>query len=395
MARRILTALIVLAFLSGLCILSYHAVGRRFDKKESMNSVRRLSDNVETVKYADGSMSVLNSSTGKIIGRYDKIFHCHETGDTPRMTRVTVKNGLRGYISAATGEPIYEPQFLRAWVDDPETDLAACVNTEGKLGFVDVRTRQVAIPFEFDCDENDFFRCDNPSGEEVASFDFVFSNGVCIVPGKEGKIGMIDKSGQLLLPVEFTDIINWRDKDTPHIILKKRADDSFLYGVCDRSFNMIIPFEYNLFIKNTDYDSDGNIFARSYIVEKDGKYGLLDSLFNLVLPCEFDWIMSNFPDRNIIARKDYVQKLYNNRGEVIMDFYLENDYETVDVFETVYSEGRLTSYIRYYLDGYYGIIDNSRRVVIPAKYHSVKYLGNGNFVCSDNDYSFIIKDKYF
>jgi hypothetical protein len=352
--------------------------------------------------------------------------------DRPSSLYVFNNNGKYGYISAETVKVVVKPIYKRAWIDDMETGLAACVNEDNKLGFINAKTGETVIPFQFDFDE------DYNTGYSV--FDYVFCNGICIVPGEGGKLGMIDKTGKLLLQIEYLDIINWRDKNTPNIILKKYADSEsdskYIYGVCDRNFNMIVPFEYNEFKKNIDYDNieyDDNYYQslKSYIVQKDGKYGILDTLFNVVLPMqyssitttcrlycyyivelnskyglldrnfktvlpvEYDWIGDYLG--NFVAKKDYVQKLYDERGKVINDFYIEDDGLIDEVLQPVFEPGqsKLTAYIQYYLDGHYGIIDINKNVVVPAKYSSIKYLGNGNFACKSDKYSFIINDKNY
>lgn len=453
MARKILKTAIVLAFLAGLGILGYSLVSKWYDKKYGEADRTKLTDILTEIKYNNGEIGILNNATGKVVGRYNKVLEAFLPEESAHRIRVVVKNNLRGCISAETGEEIFEPQFLYAWVDDPESGLAACVNHDHKLGFVNVKTKEIAIPFQFDFDEDRFVPkyYSYSKGDYVRSsiLDFVFSNGICIIPGKDGKIGVIDTSGKELLPAVYSDIINWRDARTPNIILKKRADkDSdydYVYGVCDRNFKMILPFAYNHFEKQWEYEDskDWSIKMHSYVVSKDGKYGILDtlfkeilpikydniaaqenaylvktgrkygvldSIFKAVLPVEFDWICTihlgdDYDNDLYIAKKDYVQKLYDAKGKLLNDFYVEkredeydadkDEYVEKSAFEPVFEPNKaaLSKYIRYYLDGNYGIIDDMQRVVIPAKYNKIEYLGNGNFSCTEGDYSFLFKDK--
>lgn len=441
MARKILKTAIALAFLAGFGILGYSIVSKWYGKKYGETDRTELTDNLTEIEYNNGETGVLNHTTDKVIGRYDKILRTFLSKESTHFTYIVVKDNLRGYISTQTGEVIFEPQFLYAWLDDPESGLAACVDKDHKLGFVNVRTKKIVIPFQFDYNENLFA----PYGYSM--LDFVFSNGICIVPGKDGKIGMIDKTGKVLLPTKYSDIINWRDANTPNIILKKDASaDSeyqYVYGICDRNFKMTVPFGYNSFEKNTDYTDDGDIYVKNYIVSKEDKYGVLDTLFNTILPlkydqieaqnnsylvelkgkygvldsnlktilpAEYDWIYATYTDGNYdnckyIVKKNFVQKLYDEKGKLLNDFYIEKrdgeyDYEKEEyvnnsAFESVCEPHQtiLSKYIQYYLDGRYGMIDGNNRVVIPAKYDKIEYLGNGNFVCTEEEYSFLIKDK--
>jgi hypothetical protein len=451
-SRKILKTVIVFAFLAGLGILGYSIVSKWYDKKYGETDRTKLTDNLTAVEYNNNEIGILNNTTGKVAGRYDRVLHTFLPDESAHSIRIVVKDNLRGYISAQTGEVIFEPQFLYAWVDDPESGLAACVNKDHKLGFVNVKTKEVAIPFQFDFDEDHFAPKSYSYSEgdyvRLSILDFVFSNGLCIIPGKNGKIGMIDTTGKALLPAVYADIINWRDANTPNIILKKRADKNsdydYVYGVCDRNFKMILPFEYNHFEKQWEYENynDWNIKMQNYVVSKDGKYGILDtlfmeilplkydhivaqknsylveidskygvldSIFKIVLPVEFDWIRStnigdDYDNDLYIAKKDYVQKLYDAKGRLLNDFYVEkreseynekDEYVEKSAFEPVFEPNKttLSAYVKYYLDGNYGIIDGMQRVVIPAKYNKIEYLGNGNFSCTEGDYSFLFKDK--
>jgi hypothetical protein len=367
MKTKILKTLIVLAVLAGLGILGYSIVSKWWYVPKYGEADRYdLSDNL-SVEYNYDGVDILNYSTGKVVGHYDEVLSAFLSEESKHCTRVVVKNDLRGYISAKTGEVIFEPQFLHAWVDDPESGLAACVNKDHKLGFVNVQTKEIAIPFQFDFDDDLFIPYDQPI------FDFVFHYDFCIVPGKDGKIGMIDKTGKLLLPAEYVDIINWRDANTSTIILKKDAgEDSYyryVYGVCDRNFKIVLPVEY-----------DGIISTHAG---------------------------SDYDNRKYIVKKNYVQKLYDEKGKLLSDFYVEKrdgeyddkkeEYIEKSAFEPVFEPNNITLsiYIKYYLDGYCGIIDTTNRVVIPAKYNTIEYLGNGNFACNEDEYSALIKDKNY
>ena len=388
MKRKALTVIIAVLFFIGIGSLAFNI----------------MRTNEETQSYID-DVKIFDTELGRLSSLY-----------------VVKKDGKRGYISVKTREEIVKPIYKRAWIDDMETGLAACVNDENKLGFIDSKTGKTVIPFRFD------FNPDYNIWYDYPVFDYVFCNGICIVPGEQGKLGIIDKTGKLLLPIEYVDIINWRDKNTPSIILKKRAEEDsdykYIYGVCDRNFNMIVPFEYNELKKSTNYDHNGNIYVKNYIVSKGRKFGVLDTLFNIavpimyddieifdssksfvvtlngkrgvldnnlkiILPIEYDWIHCK-PDGNYIAKKNYVQKLYNKKGRIINECYIEN---REDVFSAIFEpdQNKLTSYIMYYLDGYYGVIEKiDQKAIIPAKYDNIEYLGNGIFSCKEDEYSFII-----
>ncbi|MDH6357783.1 PDZ domain-containing protein [Parabacteroides sp. PF5-9] len=535
MAQKILKSVIILSFIVGLGILGYSIGSKWHDEKYGEVNRYDLSETLSVIEYSNGEIGVLNNITDKIIGRYDNVLRTFLPEESTHSIRIVVKDGLRGYISARTGEVIFEPQFLYAWIDDPESGLAACVNKDHKLGFVDVQTKKVAIPFQFDYNEDLFAPCVYYGDKRESILDFVFSNGICIVPNKDGKIGIIDKTGKELLPTKYSDIINWRDAKTTNIILKRKSfivgigiiseyvdgyikideiiqdtpaflqgelkkndvilkikqdneseyinvfniphedvlnlirgekdtkvtlfvkhedgtteditivrdevedeysEYTYVYGVCNRNFEMIVPFEYNKFEKNLDFDENFDYYVKSYTVSKDGKYGVLDSIFNVVLPVEYAYIRAtdfstcfivknlneNFEAKygllnenfelilpieydyieesktfEFVGRKDYVQKLYDRKGKIVSNFYLDDrDCEENQVYQPIFEpeSDKLSNYIQYRLGYRYGVIDINQNVIIPAKYRRIEYLGNKTFSCMEEDnYSCLIKDK--
>jgi len=205
MTRKILKAAIILAVIAGLGILGYSIVSRRSDKSDkdykSDEDYRwKLSEKLTVIVHKTGERSVLNNATNTIMGKYDDIF-CDEKTDESVV--VVIRDFLFGYISTETGEAIFEPQFLYAWPDgiDFESGLASCVNKEHKLGFVNVKTKEIAIPFQF---------------QFTIYYDYVFSNGFCRITESfvddwefdknDFEIGLIDTSGKIIIPANYDEI---------------------------------------------------------------------------------------------------------------------------------------------------------------------------------------------
>lgn len=370
------------------------------DIRQSEVYAEYINDYISVLSLDDG-VAVVDESTGEIAGYYDKVIPYYLDSDD--LAAVVVKEELRGYISARTGELIFEPQFRYAWVDG-ENALAACVNAEGKMGFLNVETKEVAIPFQYDFDGELFCPGDWPV------FDFVFSNGLCIVPGKGGTLGLINEKGELVLPIEYTDIIDWREPESAHIILERRTDDGqYLYGMCDRNFNMQLPVDYDSLELIWDYDvTAGENRVSGFIASRNGFYGLLNSSLETVLPFEYDRIgLTDTYYTNvdgIIAVKNYVPYLFDRKGQLLNDFYVPNYSVYDDAMNefvrkigftplTEPNNGIASGYILYPLEEYYGVIDGEKRVVIPARYDSIEYLGLGTFACVLNDITYLIHDK--
>lgn len=410
----------------------------------SISYSETISDNIQLAYfYNSDDVAIRNSNTGEILGCYDECF----TGYTKLKSAVVVKDGLRGYISTETGEVIFEPQFMYAWLDNGQNDLAACVNEEGKLGFVNIVTKEIAIPFQYDFLDSDFGTYVDYSGYEAnGKFDFVFRNGLCLVPGENGEIGLIDETGKQVLPIKYTDIINWRDATAPDIILKSRdsAYYNYRYEIFDRNFKKIVSDDFQDLEKLWSRDEDYNIVLHGYMACKNDKWGIIDSSYKTIVPFQYDYMYKihdfnfvvskggkrgiinmegkkilpieynhiiekeefDYPDfiYRFIAIKNYKAMLFDDKGRIINDFYvedgyvydnIEHDYVKVRGFEAVCEPNTEVSskYIQYCWDYNFGIIDGKKRVVIEAKYDKIEYLGHGNFVCKKDNQLYLIHDE--
>lgn len=405
MKKRIITGMIIGLFLCviGIMCYSYNIVQSDYIDDE----YRDINEYLSIKELSDGTIGIINKSTGKIVGRYDEVLSFY--GMHTAATLIVVKDGLRGYISAETGESIFEPQFLYAWKSANDCNLAACVNIDAKMGFVNTETKKIAIPFQYNFEE-DIFCPSKYRNNRMAVLDFVFSGGLCIVPGEDGKLGLIDTTGKLVLPIEYSDIINWRDANTPEIILKREiSSGSYKYRICDRNFKPLLSIEYDSLEKIWGVGDEYEINMFGYIVSLNGLYGVLDNSFNIVLPIEYDDIQTSYMRDYkgmscIVAVKNYVAKQYDSKGTMINDFYVECDYVYDEELDDYVKQsglvsisdpfnGKASGYIRYSLKGLYGIIDGEKRVVIPAKYETIEYLGCGNFACIRDGVTFLKRDN--
>lgn len=429
MKRKILTGAIVLAILCTVGIMTFTYFELKFGIKydESWNQ------NVSIVTYKDGKYGVRNDSTGNIMGHFDDIMPYYSPDEIETTSLVIVKDNLRGYLSAKTGEMIFEPQFLYAWIDNAENNLAACVNCEKKMGFVNLITKEIAIPFQYDFDEEIFL----PNGEPL--FDFVFHNGICITPGKNGKLGLIDETGKQLLPAIYSDIIDWKD-GSQVIILEKDEGEAYVYNAYDRILKVEYPFEYNVLYKcNSDNENPTYIASKNdkygildsslkeiltfkfdnieyteyndaYILKENDKYGVVSKSCDIIIPIEYDRIKEIYigDDKchfGYVADINYTEKLFDYEGVLLSDFYVDtceeydlklDSYVTKPGLEVLPDplNGGDSQYIKYFFNGSWGIIDSrTKKVIVPAKYNQVEYLGQGNFACILGDKTNLIKDN--
>lgn len=120
-----------------------------------------------------------------------------------------------------------------------------------------------------------------------------FNNGLAVVVDADGMRGVIDKTGNLVIPCTYEGMGNFDNKDG---LCEAKKDGK--WGYIDKTGKVVIPFEY-----------DGTCGAADGLaaVIKDGKCGLVDYNNQVVVPLEYDDI-SSFDGGVAYAIKD--RKLY-------------------------------------------------------------------------------------
>lgn len=347
-----------------------------------------LTENLRTVEK-DGMVEIYNEEMKKVVGRYQKVFaqnygtHLTEIFMRSQEGSVMVVNedDLFGYISPITGEVLVEPQYLLAWDSDMSSGLAACVNSEHKMGFINVFTKEIVIPFNIGLDSAYF-----DYNLDYAYYDFIFRNGYSLVPGKDGLVGMINEAGETVLPAEFSDI-----KTTQLYCLKKEWDELPQLR-CSVGGSVIQ--------ESTDYDDYD--FRNPIIVEKTDsagvRYGVFDMKKGMIIPVEYDFVdyaITEGDGNLFLCQKNGALQVLDANGEMICDRTYYNDIRQSVNIRVIYdSERQPTKYILYNtLDGWAVMNTDFQIIITPNGYWEINYLGDGVFVCEKDDYSVILKDE--
>lgn len=150
--------------------------------------------------------------------------------------------------------PIYQPQPYLSW---------QIVEENGKSGFID-KTGKIVIPIEYD---------------SIEPFNF---KGITVI-SKQGKYGVIDTQNHLLLPPKYERLYLLPTKK----ILVQKVKDKF--GIIDTSGKIIIPARYDrfgLFPYSIDLIS---------VVQND-LVGLYDTKGNLIVKPQFDTLYADEMD---------------------------------------------------------------------------------------------------
>ena len=146
-----------------------------------------LGDDLVAVKGSDGKVSIKNTATGKVT---IKDIRLDWTTSSPNDSlSVYCTEGKRGYYNAYTGEIAIPAQYRRAWVF---SEGIAAVQKNGMIGFIDHKGRTV-IDFKFPYHGN-------PLSE------FTFKHGHCVAADTTGKCGVINKQGHWIIKPEYDNV---------------------------------------------------------------------------------------------------------------------------------------------------------------------------------------------
>lgn len=374
-----------------LSCLIYDAVdliGEKRSEKRLANRGEYLTDNLNTRILNNGRVEIFKPQLNKVVGCYDMVFaqdygsSICEMSMNSSMGSVLVRNdGLYGYIDPVTGEVMMEPQFIMAWDSDPISGIAACLNDELKLGFVNIETKQVVIPFQFEIDST---YLDPGWCNGYRYFDFMFRDGFSLVPGPNGKVGIINEAGGIVVPIEYDEI---------------EVND---YGVLSHSWGELWYSETMSSVAQRDYRNDYYFDKPVILMKKDSTgvahYGVFDNNGVINIPVEYDQIaFSDYDDKALLlCQKGGIVRGVDRDGNLIKDFCFMEDYTYEHGGATILMdpEEKPSPYIMYRTLNGYAVMDTDFRVVIePDDYESIQYLGHGLFACEgEDDFGVILKD---
>lgn len=306
----------------------------------------RISQNIYYVsKYDDRGGYIIDTSTGKKLIKNVAWIAKPLWSDS----LVCFSDGkLRGYFRKADGKVVIPPKYTHAWVF---SDGIAAVEKDGLIKFID-GTGKIVI--------------DNGMKWDGSSDGYVFHGGKLIVASADKqKYGLIDRSGNLVLPYEFDDIgvscnmQYWR---------VRKGNQTAVY---DEKLNLVLPF------------SDGYTY-------------FTDEGFNLV-------------------KTDHTVCCYDYSGKVINDFCIFSvrhlEYETDELIykgevytdddgnsQAYFSESHkmATARLRAYVAGdfYEGLMTADGRMVTMPQYKNIIAVAPDLYLCEvSDDYNVLVNGR--
>lgn len=363
-------------------------IGEKRSEKRLANRGEYLTDYLNTRILDNGKVEIFKPQLNKVVGCYDMVVAqdygssiCERFMNSTMGSVLVRENGLYGYIDPVTGEVMMEPQFIMAWDSDPISGIAACINDELKLGFVNIETKQVVIPFQFEIDST---YLDPGWRNGYRYFDFMFRNGLSLVPGPNGKVGIINEAGGIVVPIEY-DEIEVRD-----------------YGVLSHSWDELWYSETMSSVVQRDYRDDYCFDKPVILMKKDStgvaRYGVFDKNGVINILVEYDQIAfcDSYEKAMLLCQNGGILRGIDEEGKLMDDFFFNYDCAYGDCVTVLMDpEDKPSPYIQYMTLNGYAVMDSEFRVVIePNDYWNIQYLGYGLFACEgENDFGVILKDE--
>ncbi len=294
---------------------------------------RELSDNITLRSFSDNKWRVYNEETDEYTT--NKFNWISDTSNDCSLAVYAVPH-KRGYIDTHTGNIIIDAEannYTKAWVF---SDGIAAVEKEGKIGFVNEKN-EVVIPFQYDYSDE----------HQMCNLGYLFHDGYCVMTNADGKLGLIDRSG------------NW--------VVEPEYDQ--LWAPQERGYRTVI---------------------------KDDKYGLLDSSLNLVYPAVYDYIGNHSEKGGFILMGDGRMWQEDYEGNVVQPFMYESS-EMLSYPANQEDDGyalSLSDYSKYQIAGKIGIMNRiTGNPVTLAIYKYVEMISPNLFeVCPADNYGFYLVD---
>ena len=293
---------------------------------------KSLSPNVSVHEfYERDELRVYNDSTE----RYT-LKGVQWVADTPRNDSLTVfcRNGKRGFLNVRSGEVAIPEQYRRAWVF---SEGVAAVMKGDKLGFVDARNETV-LPFRYDY-----------AGRNGMAIDYLFRGGYCTMTDSRGACGLIDRSGRWVIEPQYDCI--WPPHEGKYRIVKEGE----AYGLLDENLEFVFPIEYEYI----EYSGD-----RGVLLSKDGYKWRADYDGTVLEPfvCDYTDYLSYASGYGSYAEED-------GSGD-------EARYSALTY--------TLSDYLTYTIGNRCGVVRrDDGKVIVPARYDRINMLSPALFEAQD------------
>lgn len=315
--------------------MSRRAKGKRYDTNEKLNIKKVIAVIVAIaviVMFVVGIKTLLTESPTK---------NTEQTSYYPVYT-----NEKWGVINQK-GEIVIVPQYDEMiTIPNSKIDLFICVydvdyeNNTYKTKVINSKNEEKFTEYE-----------SVESVENIDKNNILWYEENVLKVKKDGLYGLIDYSGKLILPIEYSSIETL--KGVKNSIIIKKNDK---VGLCDNKGNIIISPEYKE-IKSIEED-----YKNGYIViNNDNLYGLIDFTKTMILEPIYEEVKSVYSSNIFIVKEKGKLKAINKDKETL----IENKFDDI---KEINSENLI-----FIKNGKYGIINIKQEEKIKAEYDDLKY----------------------
>jgi len=315
-------------------------------------------------------------------------------------------DGKYGFVNTS-GEVVIPIIYDYAgWMEWGEVfcDGLATVAIDGKWGFID-RSGGVIIPLEFDgaqqfseglaaVQRDGYWGFVNTNGELVVDFEYArvneFENGVSVVqkgsPHVTGyewmswKSGLINREGEVLLPVEY-DLIHYSGDDLFSVFIGDRGPQIGKWGFADMSGEIVIPIKYD---DARGFQNGLAMVGIGNALTGNVKWGYINTADEIIIPLEYGWgwpLNEDLICVSVGSNDNPTVKVYNRSGEEVLPL------------------GAFSGYGKYLGDGVlwagnddnWGLINLDGEILLPFEYDSNSFFSTFRATFSEG-MTFLIKN---
>ena len=242
----------------------------------------------------------------------------------------------RGYFSKNTGKVIIKPKYDHAWVF---SDGLASVDDNGYIKFIDGTDKVVMdqrIPY-------------TPNME-----GYVFHAGYCVMDSGDGDLfGLIDKTGQIVLSIEYSSISPTNDLEMWRVTKGKEN------GLLDKDLNTIIPLtECSMWV----YDDMIHMVMPDHTLRKLTLQGELINDFYITCVRTLE-----YSKEEVLYRTD---KTTDDEGHVV-DTTIESYHPVANAKRKAYVAG----------DCYEGLMSVDGHIITKPLYKDITAIGYDLYLC--------------
>jgi hypothetical protein len=207
--------------------------------------------------------------------------------------RIVINDGKFGFLDSTFSEitPIKFQLIEREIKTSSINNNHIITAVDSLWGIIDF-SGNVLLDFKFASisEHNNAYRVRSPNGNimtfdaesfkpvALGDFDHIsFFRGPNIyLVGKNGRFGIVDTNGNLLLPLQYDNIVN---TNAGGIIVEQKNR----FGVLNQDFQLVIPIQYDEVTVSNE--------SRNFIVKQKNRYGIFDRDFKIAIPVQYDTVI--------------------------------------------------------------------------------------------------------